>query len=128
NPENAAAFARRASAELELEVEPAASFAAAVKDADIITLVTRATAPFLQSAMVAPGAHINAVGAVVPERAEFEPSMLARCTVVAGGTVAGVRTLSREFIEFYGNDARPARKGGRVFGIAARDSHSPQFS
>ena len=104
NPENAAAFAKRASAELKLEIEPAASIAAAVKDADIITLVTRATAPFLQSAMVARGAHINAVGAVVPERAEFEPSMLGRCAVVAADTVPGVRNLSREFIEFYGDD------------------------
>ena len=56
--------------------------------------------------MVARGAHINAVGAVVPERAEFEPSMLARCAVVAADTVPGVRSLSREFIEFYGNDDR----------------------
>lgn len=106
NPENATAFARRAGAELQLEVEPASSIAAAVKDADIITLVTRATAPFLQSAMVAAGAHINAVGAVVPERAEFEPSMLRRCAVVAVDTVPGVRSLSREFIEFYGSDDR----------------------
>jgi ornithine cyclodeaminase len=106
DPENAAAFAKRASAELNLEVEPSASVADAVKDADIITLVTRATAPFLQSALVASGAHINAVGAVVPERAEFDPSMLARCAVVAADTVAGVRSLSREFIEFYGNDDR----------------------
>lgn len=106
NPDNAAAFAKRASAELKLEVEPAASIDAAVKDADIITLVTRATAPFLQSSMVAPGAHINAVGAVVPERAEFEPAMLARCAVVAADTVPGVRSLSREFMEFYGNDER----------------------
>lgn len=106
NPENAAAFAKRARAELQLEVEPVASVAAAAKDADIITLVTRATAPFLHSAMVAPGAHINAVGAVVPERAEFEPAMLARCAVVAADTVPGVRGLSREFIEFYGKDDR----------------------
>jgi ornithine cyclodeaminase len=54
--------------------------------------------------MVARGAHINAVGAVVPERAEFEPSMLGRCAVVAADTVPGVRNLSREFIEFYGDD------------------------
>jgi len=106
NPENAVTFAKRASGELKLEIEPVASVAAAVKGADIVTLVTRATAPFLQSSMVAPGAHINAVGAVVPERAEFEPSILARCAVVAADTVPGVRSLSREFIEFYGNDER----------------------
>jgi alanine dehydrogenase len=32
--------------------------------------------------------------------------MLARCAVVAADTVAGVRGLSREFIEFYGKDDR----------------------
>jgi alanine dehydrogenase len=106
NPENAVTFAKRARGELNLEIEPVASVAAAVKHAHIITLVTRATAPFLQSSMIAPGAHINAVGAVVPERAEFEPSILARCAVVAADTVPGVRSLSREFIEFYGNDER----------------------
>lgn len=105
-PQNAEAFARRAGAELKLEVEPCDSVAAAVKQADIITLVTRATAPFLRSEMVAPGAHINAVGAVVPERAEFEPSVLARCAVVAADTPAAVRNLSREFREFCGNDDR----------------------
>lgn len=106
NPENAVAFARRASAELKLEIEPVASVADAVKGAEIITLVTRATTPFLESAMVASGAHINAVGAVVPERAEFEPSMLARCALVTADTVPGVRSLSREFIAFYGSDDR----------------------
>jgi alanine dehydrogenase len=106
NPENAIAFAKRAHAELKLEVEPVASVAAAAQGADVITLVTRATVPFLQSAMIAPGAHINAVGAVVPERAEFEPAILARCGVVAADTIPGVRSLSREFIEFYGNDDR----------------------
>ena len=106
NPENAAAFAKRAGADLRLEFEPCESVAAAVKDADIITLITRATEPFLRSEMVGRGAHINAVGAVVPERAEFEPSILARCAVVAADTPAGVRSLSREFMEFYGDDDR----------------------
>ena len=102
--ENAAVFAKRAGTELNLEFEPAASIADAVRDAEVVTLVTRATAPFLESGMVARGAHINAVGAVVPERAEFEPSILRRCAVVAADTVAGVRSLSREFIEFYGRE------------------------
>jgi alanine dehydrogenase len=104
HPENAAAFARRAGTQLNLEFEPATSIADAIRGADIVTLVTRATAPFLESGMVAHGAHINAVGAVVPERSEFEPAVLRRCAVVAADTVAGVRRLSREFIEFYGND------------------------
>src|SRR5579885_3328460 len=56
--------------------------------------------------MVARGAHINAVGAVVPERAEFEPSVLARCAVVAADTPAAVHNLSHEFREFCGNDDR----------------------
>jgi alanine dehydrogenase len=56
--------------------------------------------------MVARGAHINAVGAITPERAEFAPDLLARCGIVAVDNVAQVRNLSREFQEHYlGDDA-----------------------
>ena len=39
--------------------------------------------PFLRAAMLAPGTHVNAVGAITPERGEFAPDIFARCTVVA---------------------------------------------
>lgn len=103
-PERSAAFAATAARELGLKVEPAATVAAAAKGAAIVTLVTRATEPLLSSAMVARGAHVNAVGAITPERREFEPALLARCATVMVDSLPQVRQLSSEFAAFYGND------------------------
>jgi ornithine cyclodeaminase len=52
--------------------------------------------------MVAPGAHVNAVGAIVPARAEFEPALLGRCQAVVVDSLPQVQGLSREFREHYG--------------------------
>jgi ornithine cyclodeaminase len=101
-------FARRAHDELGLDAVAVDSVAAAVDGADVITLVTRARESFLDSAMVARGAHINAVGAIVPERIEFEPSLLKRCAMVAIDNLSQVQELSAEFSEFYGPPASEA--------------------
>jgi ornithine cyclodeaminase len=101
-PEKRDAFVARVRQELDLRAEAAASVEAAVKDASIVTLVTRARSPFLSSAMVTRGAHINAVGAIAPERIEFSPELLERCRVVVGDSIPQIKTLSREFIAFYG--------------------------
>jgi alanine dehydrogenase len=103
-PEHRAAFAARAADELGLRVEPVLSVEAAVKDAPIVTLVTRARTPILHSAMLATGTHVNAVGAISPERAEFAADLLPRCATIACDNVATVRALSRELIDAFGGD------------------------
>ncbi len=95
-------FAARARDELGLNAIAVDSVAAAVDGADLITLLTRAREPFLDSAMVARGAHINAVGAIVPERIEFAPNLLERCAMVAIDNLSQAQELSAEFREFYG--------------------------
>ncbi len=102
NPAHRAAFAARLRSRFGFEVIAPASVAAAVDGAPIITLVTRATAPFLSAAMVARGAHINAVGAITPERAELAGDIFARCDRVVADSVPSVQKLSREFIDHYG--------------------------
>lgn len=102
SPEKREAFADALRSALDVEVTTASSVAEAVRDAPLITLITNATEPFLDSAMVAAGAHINAMGAIVPKRVEFEPAILDRCAVVAVDTVDGVRDLSNEFQAYYG--------------------------
>jgi len=101
NPERKAAFVKRVEEELGISASGTDSVASAVEGADIITLVTRATEPFLRSAMVARGAHVNAVGAITPERAEFEPELLDRCDPIVVDSVAQVQRLSREFINYF---------------------------
>jgi ornithine cyclodeaminase/alanine dehydrogenase-like protein (mu-crystallin family) len=94
-------FARRVEETLGIKAAAAPSVADAVRGADVVTLVTRATEPFLTSAMVGPGTHVNAVGAITPERAEFEPALLGRCAVTAVDNLAQVQALSSEFAAYF---------------------------
>jgi ornithine cyclodeaminase len=98
------AFAASARAELGLAVSAAATLEDAVRDAPIVTLVTNATEPFFTSALAARGSHINAMGAIVPARAEFTQDIFPRCGVIAVDSVAGVRELSSEFRQRFGAD------------------------
>ncbi len=106
NPERRAAFAARVEAELGITARAADSVASAVHGAEIITLVTRATEPFLSPEMVARGAHVNAVGAITPERAEFEPELLDRCDPIVVDNLAQVKRLSREFMTYFDNGGK----------------------
>jgi ornithine cyclodeaminase len=104
--EHREAFCRRAGQELDLRVEPVSSVEAAVKDAPIVTLVTRAQQPILHAAMLARGTHVNPVGAISPERQEFAADLLARCTGIACDDAPTVRALSRELIDAWRDDER----------------------
>lgn len=96
------ALARRAGEMLRIETLAAATLEEALDNAQIVTLATRATAPFLSDDMLRPGAHLNAVGAITPERAEFAPELLARAAIVSADSVPQVRNLSYEFMTSFG--------------------------
>jgi alanine dehydrogenase len=105
NAEHRASFVKKLQAEeFGFAVTEAESVEAAVKDAPIATLVTRATQPFLRADMLARGAHLNAVGAIVPSRVEFTQDVFARCGRIAVDSVAQVQKLSREFMDQFGTD------------------------
>jgi len=103
NAERRAAFADRVRRELAISTTDAESVAEAVANAAIITLVTRAKTPFLDAAMLARGAHVNAVGAITTERAEFACDVLDRCACVVADSIPAAQTLSREFMEYFGD-------------------------
>lgn len=102
-PAHRAAFAERVAAEgFAFSVREAPTIEAAVADASVVTLATRARAPFLEARMLAPGTHVNAIGAITPERAEFSLDLFARAAVVATDSLAAARRLSRELRDQYG--------------------------
>jgi ornithine cyclodeaminase/alanine dehydrogenase-like protein (mu-crystallin family) len=72
NPESARRFAEREG------VEPAASVQEAVEGADLICTVTAASEPILVGEWIAPGAHINAVGACTAKTRELDASAVSR--------------------------------------------------
>jgi alanine dehydrogenase len=103
---NRSAFAERLRREdFGFEVVEAGDVAEAVLDAPIVTTVTRAREPFLEAAMVAPGAHVNAVGAITPERRELAPSLLARCGLMAIDNPADSRLASELANAFPGKES-----------------------
>jgi ornithine cyclodeaminase len=111
DPARRAALAERARATgLARSVREAASMGEATAGAGIVTLATRATAPFLEAWMLAPGAHVNAIGAITPDRAEVAQDVLGRCTVVVADAPVTALRLSRELSTWYGaaGGERPA--------------------
>ena len=84
----------------------AASVEEAVKDAPIVTLVTRAREPILSARMLAKGTHLNAVGAITPEREEFSQDVFDRVDAIAVDMIESVKSLSAEFRKRFGDDER----------------------
>jgi len=84
-PERRTAFADRMSAALSLPVEAVDTAEKAVRDADIVVTITSAREPVAQGAWLAPGTHINAVGAFTPEM----------CEIPAGGKLLQLRGRNR---------------------------------
>jgi ornithine cyclodeaminase len=98
NAERRETFAKRVQNELGLNTESFDDVGKAIANAPIITLVTRAKEPFLTADMPTRGAHINAMGAITPERMEFAPALLSRCTIVATDSIEQALALGSEFI------------------------------
>src|SRR5438132_10259378 len=95
-------FAARVKQEFVIETIAARSISETVAGASIITVATRATEPILAAEMIVSGAHINAIGAIVPSRAEIARDVLARCSRVVVDSVPASQKLSRELMDFFG--------------------------
>jgi ornithine cyclodeaminase len=95
DPGRRATMAERVEAEIGVRCIPTDSVEAATDGAGVITTVTRATDPFLRSSMVMPGAHVNAIGAITPERAELFEDLVDRAYVVTD-SVESARSLATE--------------------------------
>lgn len=54
---------------------------AAVRDADIVCTVTSSPAPVLRGAWIAPGTHLNVVGASIPSKREIDDEAVLRARV-----------------------------------------------
>jgi ornithine cyclodeaminase/alanine dehydrogenase-like protein (mu-crystallin family) len=75
-----------------------------IKGASVVTLVTRASEPFLSAAMLGNDVHINALGAIFPTHAELQPSVLARADLVAVDNLVNTQQASRELREHFGEN------------------------
>jgi alanine dehydrogenase len=95
-PTRRAELATRLRVHLEVDVVEHASAAEAIDGADIVTAITRAAEPFVTGAMLRPGMHVNAVGAIVPTRRELDETAVGRCDVVVADSPDQARADSGE--------------------------------
>lgn len=112
--ESREAFAETVERELGKPAVAHAALEEAVEGAPIVTVVTRAQDPFFPVGILAPGAHLNAVGAILPANAEFESDLLAGSDLTVVDTLENARKVSRELIEFYGDDWSSVRTLGQM--------------
>ena len=103
-PEKRKAFVDNVASRFDFDVVDSPTLEAATRDASIVTLVTRAKDPFLRASMLARGAHLNAVGAILPASAEFDQDVFDRTGMIAVDDVPNARRASRELIERFGSD------------------------
>jgi ornithine cyclodeaminase/alanine dehydrogenase-like protein (mu-crystallin family) len=96
------AFADKLRERFKADIKVAASLEEALDGAPLVTLVTRAKDPFVKAAMLAPGAHLNAVGAILPANAEFHQDVFDKADFIGVDDVVGVQKASREFIDRFG--------------------------
>ena len=72
-------FAREMSASLGINVEPATSSAEATAEAAIVCTATTASQAVVNAASIAPGTHINAIGANHMKKRELDAETVAKC-------------------------------------------------
>lgn len=95
-------FAELLRREFDVEVTTPRSIAQTLAAAPIVTFVTRATEAFVDAAMLAHGAHVNAVGAILPHQVEFDASVFARASAIVVDNIINVQNSSREFSQHFG--------------------------
>jgi ornithine cyclodeaminase/alanine dehydrogenase-like protein (mu-crystallin family) len=90
NAESARRFAADATVNHGLPVEAAPDARDAVRGASIICTTTAAGEPILRGAWIAPGAHVNAVGACTPPARELDTDAVRRATLFVDDRAAAL--------------------------------------
>ncbi len=115
SPERRAQFAEEMKSKLGVKVEPAVSAEAAVRGADLVVTATTASHPVVRGRWLAPGTHINAVGANFPVKRELDAEAVKRAAVIAADSVEQSRQEAGDLILGFG---RNRRAWGRVRELA----------
>lgn len=120
------AFVESARSKFAFAITDCATLEEATQNAPIVTLITRAKEPFLRASMLAEGAHLNAVGSILPTHAEFYQDIFDKAAVVVVDDLENARRGSRELIERYGADGTKWQ-GVRTLGdvLGANESARP---
>jgi len=98
NPEHTQKFCSEMTALLGIPVEPAADIASAVRDADVVSVMTSASEPLLLGSMLKPGTHVNAAGSNRATSAEIDADLVQRAGIVALEHLAQAKVESGDLL------------------------------
>ena len=130
------AFCTRLAGELGTPVRAAASAEEAVAGADIVVTATNSTEPVLMHAWLAPGAHVNAMGANAANRREIDADCVLKASLVVTDHVEQAKSEAAEFIDlakagrFDWNTVKPLHEivTGPPIARDARSHHAVQVA
>ena len=126
NEERREQFGKRVRNEFGIETVVSDNISDAVAGASVVTVATRATDPIVASEVISKGTHINAIGAIVPSRAEIARDVLERCTEIVADSVPAAQRLSRELIDFFGDVDQPGWKSVRSLADVVANETAPR--
>jgi alanine dehydrogenase len=122
HPEHAAAFARRAAAELGVAACPAATVEETVRDRDVVIVATNSGVPVLEAGWISPGTHVSTVGPKSVSRHEVPAALAERAEVILTDSAAQLAAYPEPHL-FAG---RPVSELGAVLAGAAMARSSPE--
>jgi alanine dehydrogenase len=104
DPVRRADFCSEMSQRLGMQIVAATSAEEAVRDADVVVTITNSIKPVLSAAWLAPGTHVNAVGANFAFRRELEPDVVSRAAVIAVDSKEQAQIEAGDLIEPFKQD------------------------
>ncbi|MBX9774276.1 MAG: ornithine cyclodeaminase family protein [Xanthobacteraceae bacterium] len=93
------AFCGKLAKEMAAPVRAAASVEDAVSGADIVVTATGSAEPVLKQAWLAPGAHVNGIGANAANRRELDPDCVLKAALVVTDSIEQAKVEAAEFID-----------------------------
>lgn len=105
DPDRRAQFCREMTDKIGVQVEPVTSGEEAVKGADIVITATPATRIVLDGAWLAPGMHINAMGANWPQKRELDAAAVSRSDVIAVDSIEQAKMEAGDLIQAFEENA-----------------------
>jgi ornithine cyclodeaminase/alanine dehydrogenase-like protein (mu-crystallin family) len=102
--DKADALAARLSEQLGAEVRSTTVASDAVQGADVVTTVTRAREPILHLTDLRRGVHVNAVGAITPERRELAADVVEAASVIACDSISSARRSATDLCAVFDDD------------------------
>lgn len=92
-------FCEKLAKEMGAPVRAAASVEEAASGADIVVVATGSAEPVLKQAWLAPGSHVNGMGANAANRRELDPDCVLKASLIVTDNIEQAKTEAAEFID-----------------------------